>query len=115
MRRTASIALLCLMSVSAWAQDDQKNVPKGSEALPAPPPPPAGLQPDEFEPKVTIIQRGEDVVEEYRIHGRLYMVKVTPKHGKPYYLVDQKGDGQFTRQDSLDSGMRVPQWVLFQF
>ena len=34
------------------------------------------------------------------------MLKVIPKVGKPYYLIDQKGDGQFARQDSLDSGMR---------
>ena len=43
------------------------------------------------------------------------MLKVTPPHGVPYYLVDQKGDGQFSRQDNLDSGVRVPQWVLIRF
>jgi hypothetical protein len=30
--------------------------------------------------------------------------------------MDLKGDGTFTRQDnSLDSGVRVPQWVLMEF
>ena len=33
----------------------------------------------------------------------------------PYVLVDHKGDGQFARQDNLDSGLRVPQWVLLEF
>jgi hypothetical protein len=28
--------------------------------------------------------------------------------------VDDKGDGNFVRQ-SLDSGIRVPQWVLLKF
>lgn len=75
-----------------------------------------GVQNDPaLEPQITIIKRGTEQVEEYRIKGRLYMVKVTPSHGKSYYLIDHKGDGQFSRQDHLDSGVRVPQWVLFKF
>jgi hypothetical protein len=66
-------------------------------------------------PPVTIKQTGEGRVVEYRANGRLYMLKVTPKAGKPYYLIDQKGDGQFARQDSLDSGMRPPMWVIKEF
>ena len=30
------------------------------------------------EPEVTIVKRGEDTVTEYRLRGKLYMVKVTP-------------------------------------
>jgi len=30
--------------------------------------------------------------------------------------VDHKGDGTFTKQDNtLDTGVRVPQWVLLEF
>ncbi len=44
------------------------------------------------------------------------MQRVTPKHGVPYVLMDMKGDGTFMRQDNpLDSGVRVPQWVLMEF
>jgi Protein of unknown function (DUF2782) len=44
------------------------------------------------------------------------MQKVIPKHGRPYILMDHKGDGTFTRQDNtLDNGVRVPQWVLLEF
>ena len=43
------------------------------------------------------------------------MMKVTPAHGRPYVLIDHRGDGQFARQDNLDSGLRVPQWVLLEF
>jgi hypothetical protein len=68
-----------------------------------------------LEPEVTIIQRGEDTVEEYRIGGRLYMMKVTPKGGPPFYLVDQFGDGNFTRLETLDSGVRPPMWVIHRF
>ncbi len=67
------------------------------------------------EPQVTIIQKADQTIEEYRISGRLYMIKVTPKKGAPYYLVDSKGDGKFSRQESLDSGLRVPRWVIRTF
>ena len=42
------------------------------------------------------------------------MVKVTPIHGRPYYLV-AGSDGTYVRRDSLDTGLRVPLWVLFSF
>jgi len=66
-------------------------------------------------PGVTIKPSSQGSVVEYRANGKLYMIKVTPKRGKPYYLIDQKGDGQFARQDSLDSGMRPPMWVIKEF
>ena len=51
----------------------------------------------------------------YRVNGKLYAVKVTPPHGVPYFLMDDIGDGTMSRRDSLDSGLRVPQWVLLEF
>jgi hypothetical protein len=42
-------------------------------------------------------------------------MKVTPTQGAPYYLIDERGDGQFVRRDNLDSGLRVPNWVIFRF
>ena len=70
---------------------------------------------DAIEPEVTIKKRDEVTVEEYRIHGRLYMVKVTPKVGPPFYLIDDRGDGNFTRRDSLDSGVRPPLALIGTF
>ena len=59
---------------------------------------------------------GEDEIQEYRINGKLYMQRVTPKIGKPYVLMDSRGDGSFTRLDnSLTPNVRVPQWVLHTF
>ncbi len=111
MRLLAIIAALCI-ALPAAAQ----NPPPKLEPIPEPPPPPPGYEPDPaLEPQVTILQRGEDKVEEYRIKGKLYMVKVTPSHGRPYYLIDSKGDGSFSRQESLDSGLRVPMWVIKEF
>ncbi len=67
------------------------------------------------EPAVTIKPSSQGRVVEYRANGKLYMLKVIPKVGQPYYLIDSKGDGQFARQDSLDSGMRPPMWVIKTF
>ena len=64
---------------------------------------------------MTITTRGEDKVEEYRANGKLYAIKVTPPHGVPYFLIDATGDGSMVRRDSLDSGVRVPQWVIHSF
>ena len=107
--------MLAVLALPVYA-DGAKPLPKDLQQVPEPPPPPAGMELDPaFEPQVTIIKRGEDKVEEHRIGGKLYMMKVTPAHGVPYYLVDYKGDGQFSRQDNFDSGVRVPQWVLIRF
>ncbi|OGU22165.1 MAG: hypothetical protein A2580_16580 [Hydrogenophilales bacterium RIFOXYD1_FULL_62_11] len=56
--------------------------------------------------------RGE--VEEYRSNGKLYMLKVTPKVGKPYYLIDPSGEGRFNRMETLP-GLQPPQWVVKEF
>jgi hypothetical protein len=44
------------------------------------------------------------------------MMRVRPKNGPSYVLMDHKGDGTFMKQDNtLDNGIRVPQWVLMEF
>lgn len=91
-------------------------VPGNLEPLPPPPAfdAAADAAPDD-EPEVTIIKQTEQTVEEFRANGKLYMIKITPKHGVPYYLVDDRGDGKFARQESLDSGLRVPRWIIHRF
>jgi len=70
----------------------------------------------ELEPQVTIIQKEDATIEEYRINGRLYMAKVTPVVGPSYYLVDRNGDGQFeSRINDLYEDIPVPQWVLLSW
>lgn len=110
MRRLLALGLLGIALPLAAQQ------PPKLEPLPEPPPPPPGLALDPaLEPQVTITRRGEDTVEEFRVNGKLYAVKVTPPHGVPYWLMDATGDGSMIRRDSLDSGLRVPQWVIHSF
>ena len=68
------------------------------------------------EPDVTIIQRGHEKVEEFRMNNQIYMVKITPAKGYPYYLVDTDGDGNFdTRRPQLTSKPIIPEWVLLRW
>ncbi|RQO69251.1 DUF2782 domain-containing protein [Aquitalea sp. FJL05] len=102
------LALLALLPLSAaWA------------ATPAPatiPPPPTISQDaaGTAEPEVRIIQRGDDKIEEYRLNGQLYMMKVTPSIGFPYYLMDEEGNGSMKQVDP-NRRIIIPQWVLKRF
>ncbi len=73
-----------------------------------------GGTPDE--PQITIVDKGETVIEEYRIGGELYMIKVVPKKGVPYYLVDSDGDGSFERRwNDREPRLLIPSWVLLRW
>ncbi len=109
------LLLLPFASLPVAAQTPAR--PPNLQPVPEPPPPPKGFELDNaLEPQVTIVKRGTETVEEYRMGGRLYMMKVTPAGGgTPYYLVDNHGDGSFARQNSHDTGLRPPMWVIHRF
>jgi hypothetical protein len=110
--------LLALLATPALADDDNFAA--------APPPPPlpseelsSGKAYGEFEeglePQVTITRHRTATVEEYRLGGRLYMIKITPSKGRPYYLVDSDGDGSLeTRRNALDNP-EVIKWRIFSW
>lgn len=108
MRRCIA-AVLLLLAAGAAAQQR----PPKLEPLPEPPPPPPSAGP--AEPAVRIPVQKEDKVEEIRQGGRVVMLKVTPPNGKPYYLVDTTGNGNWMRRDSLDDGTRPPMWPIHTF
>jgi hypothetical protein len=113
------LAGLLLVATLAWtlsAVAQKAPPPPKLEPLPEPPPPPPEVAADpELEPQVTIIERENETIEEFRVNGRLTMIKVTPRHGRPYFLVAEGVNGTFVRRDSLDSGLRVPLWLLYEF
>ncbi len=75
-----------------------------------------GVADDSLEPEVTIVQRGDKVIEEYRLNGNLYMIKITPSMGVPYYLLDSDGDGVLeTRRNDLDPDVLIPRWTIFEW
>jgi hypothetical protein len=112
--RLLSVLLLSSLAGAVCAGD----TPPAPDWKPLPPPP--ALEPNaqdsDLEPQVTITNKGELVVEEYRMGGKLYMLKVTPKIGPPYYMIDDRGDGQFSRQDGpVGTNLRPPRWVIHRF
>ena len=108
-RLVAGLALGAAAAVSAQERDQ------------APVPPPAegdaveGLAgAEEFEPEVTIVRREGELLEEYRINGRLYKVKVTPEVGPPYYLLYPQGEaGPPVRRDIGE--LQTPFWIIFSW
>ncbi len=114
--RIVLAALLAPPAFAAFAQSTPRPRPPGTVPLEEPPPPPPIVEADPaLEPQITLRTEEGQTVQEYRIKGKLYMMRVTPRHGRPYVLIDHRGDGTFTKQGDLDSGVRVPQWVLREF
>ncbi len=106
--RTPAFLLTSLLALAAHA-----DAPR-LQPLPDIPPPPGVVDPA-LEPQITIRQQGSERVEEFRIKGHLYMIRITPSHGHPYYLVDQRGDGAMHRLDDLSPNFQVPMWVISEF
>ena len=106
-RISVLLLILCsLLPFSAVANE------KPQASIPPVVVPENGLQ----DPQVTIIQRGKDRVEEYRVNGQLRMIKITPALGPPYYFVDNDGDGVFSeRRNSLDNSPSMAQWLIKKY
>jgi len=67
----------------------------------------------DLQPEATVQNYDNRQVEEFRVNNNLYMVKITPKSGKPYYLVDDDGSGEMeVRGNAAGRDIRVPQWSL---
>ena len=113
--RTTLLFTAMAFAATAFAQVEKPNVPPPIlEPLPEIKAPP-GVQ-DEFEPAVTIRQKGKDTIEEYRRGGKVYMMKVIPGNGlPPYYLIDREGIGKFSPVDAQGNTLSGPQWLIFEF
>jgi hypothetical protein len=109
------ILLLFFFAAGVSAIDTQSD--GGLLPIPEQPDVPSPVESGEnMEPDVTIIRRGKDLIEEYRINNRLYMVKIKPSIGPSYYLVDTDGDGNMdVRRSEAEKQIQVPQWVLFSW
>jgi hypothetical protein len=108
--------LAALAGPVTWAIEPP---PEDTAPLPVPEQPdiPPPVQSGEnLEPDITITRRGKDTIEEYRINGKLYMIKVQPSIGPPYYMIDKDGDGNMdVRKSDVTREMAVPSWVLFSW
>ncbi|WP_457675600.1 DUF2782 domain-containing protein [Thiolapillus sp.] len=94
---------LSLFAAVAVAEDPAQSLPPGAD------------DGETLEPEVTIRQEEDRTVHEYRIDGRLYMVKIVPRVGPPYYLMDLDGDGEMDTREDDPNGVVLPQWILFRW
>lgn len=105
--RYGAVLLGVGLSMTVWAQ------------VPAPPelPPVETVVPDveAAEPEVNIVQTERGTVEEYRRGGQLYLVKVIPYRGPPYYFFDRDGDGSLETSGWWHPEVAVPMWRLFSW
>lgn len=129
LKNYCTYSVLLLICASSYALEDIPPPPQegtktqDSESQAVQPPP--GLPPEDTSkddsrvlppPEVTIIHQKEATIEEYRVNGKLRYVKITPKKGKPYYLVDKDGDGNLeTRHSDLDGVPPINEWILLEW
>jgi len=102
--------------VALAADEVQPKEPKASR--PPPPPLPQDVGDDSNslpDPEITIIEREDRTVEEYRVNGQLRYVKIIPIKGPPYYFVDTNGDGVLDKQFSNLDNPPINQWILLQW
>ena len=118
MKKYRVICLLMLalpLLAPTWVYAADKARPDNLEPLEEVPPPPNGLENNNGEePQVTIRKKGAETIEEYRINGELYMMKVTPEHGVPYYLNKEDQDGGWVNTGP-NPPLVIPKWILFRF
>ncbi len=95
-------------------------VTAGNQKPEVPPPPDMPADFKDFDEQssikadVTIHKGKKKVIEEYRINGRLYMIRVIPKIGKPYYIrYSDAASGQAIRRELDD--ISTPFWKLFEW
>ena len=120
LRLVAAAAALAVAAIAAAqtlqpAPPPPPMPPEGESRENAPPPPPPVASDPELEPQVTITKKDDQTIEEARVNGRLMWVKVTPRNGRPYFLIPDATDGTLIRREGFDPGLRVPLWLLFSF
>jgi hypothetical protein len=71
---------------------------------------------DGLEPEINIQQFDNREVQEYSVNDRVYMIKITPSVGSPYYLVDPDGTGEMEyKRDTVGLEVNPPRWTLFRW
>jgi hypothetical protein len=92
------------------------EIPELPADLTDPPLLPPDIQADpELETEVTIIQRGEDTIEEHRVNGELLMIKVIPRIGPPYYLKKNTARDYHNHPGEAGIDVSPPMWQLLKF
>jgi len=116
------LTLFAALSMLAAASFAQSEAPPERDAPPPPPMPeheplpPKVQDPDEqIEPQVVIRREDDRIVEEYHSGGVVYMIRIIPEVGPPYYLIDTTGDGNFDSRHEHMEPVRPAHWKIFEW
>ena len=113
--RDFSRFLLAVGCAACFAIPALAAAPGNAELLEDVPSPPKIIEGQPIDqPTINKRKDGENEVEEYSINGEVYMVKVTPPSGKPYYLHREDRNGEWVN-DGPTRPLSVPKWTLFRF
>ena len=115
MRTTAAI-FLTLLALPVAAQSVARERPAGTMPLDEMPPLPSLVETDpSLETQGSARNDQGDGAQDYRVNGKVFMERITPRVGKPYVVIHDRGDGTMTRQDNTLDTLRGPQWTLWEF
>jgi hypothetical protein len=104
----ATLPAAFLLALATATAPAPKDVP-----MPPTAPPPAA---EDNAPTVTIRSGANgDRVEEYRQGGKVFMVKITPLRGKPYYLYDDDRNGRLDRSDADRVSVSPVYWTIYEW
>lgn len=107
----AVLVAILLWPAPAQAQSDAPPPPPIREPMP-----PKVQDPDEqVEPEVVIRREDGRTVEEYRSGDRVYMVRIVPDVGPPYYLMDTTGDGLLDQRQEHMEPVKPAYWKIFEW
>lgn len=108
------LALMLLIPAFCIAEEEAEEL----APMPEPPEMPMPVEDGENmeEADITIIRKGKKTIQEYRKNGELYMVKIIPDVGPPYYLIDTDGDGNMdVRGNDMDRELNIHQWKILEW
>jgi hypothetical protein len=67
-------------------------------------------------PQVRVRDYENRTVEEFSVNNNVYLVRITPAAGAPYYLVDRDGSGDMEwNRGRPGFDLQVPQWALLSW
>ena len=133
-RWAIALALSCVAAGAHAAREEIAPIPppppmdaNAPARLPATPPPEDTLPPadtlpgatpapTDAPPQVSVrTEENGDTVEEYRQNGQVFMVKVRPKVGVPYTMMDTNGDGRLDRRDSNGAPVAPVYYTIYEW
>lgn len=105
---TKTLSLLCLLLIALAAESPAQSRDIAGLDL--------SVHRSDIETSVTLREHKNRMVEEYRVNNNLYMIKVTPSIGAPYYLVDEDGSGDMAwNRGGSQFEENVPRWALLSW